>query len=167
MSGSATSICGAYASRKPPKFINELWAGAGIGFASCGYCDLIIFNNHRDHGWDGSNCASEFRLAQVARHDYSKDFALSEGSAEGGGPLDTYQGSIHTEIALSEGNGTWDAYFVGKITVTKSGGYVTDVNVSCCHLNGTISCNNTYWIKGITGTCEDCTDGPASEPGTG
>lgn len=150
------SDAGPYPNRKPPKLLHKLWAGRGIGFASCDDCDMIIFNNHIDVGFD-SSCNNVYGY-QIGKHTWEKDFVLTSGP-EGGVGVDASDWTLDTAIALNEGGGTWELDVITSITCTKSGGYVTGLSIGCTKISGTKTChvsNPKHWITSINGAGTDC-----------
>lgn len=145
------NIEGPYCTRKPPKYIDELWAGKGIGFASCGDCDLIIFNNHVDSGQDQSSvaagtCDDDIVIGQVHLHEWGPDFMISAGD-QAGGSCNDLDNTLHTLIELAETNETWSMSFVTGIECTKQGDYIVGIDVHCGSIGGTYSCSNKLWVK--------------------
>jgi hypothetical protein len=133
---------GPYCDRKPPKTLESIWAGFGLGMTSCGSCDMILYNNHRDYGVD--NSCNTFQMGQVGLHTYSSDFALAAGPGAGG-PCDL-DNTLSTSISLNTGGGSWTVNYIRKITCTKSGGYITSLSCELGSIGGSKSCGGKYWI---------------------
>jgi len=166
--GGAGSLAleGPYCYRKPPKHIETLWAGFGIGAASCSECELILFNNHRDVGTD--NSCNSITIGQVGKHSWSSDFALAAGGEAGGACSDDgFDNTKDTSITLNTGGGSWSCSFVKNITVTTSGGYVTDVTWECGSISGSKSCSGKYWITSTDCGCSGGSGGGGTGTGTG
>lgn len=172
-------IDGPYKERRQGKYLNEIIAGHGVGITAFGKdsnCSLLIFNNHIDYGYDDS-CGS-ISIGQVGSHLYSQDFEIKEESIEGGGAFESFDGSLATEILLSEGGEPWSATFVKAIEVAYDfvcgKKVVTCVSWDCGTISGTQSCSGKKWLKSIpVSSCEPPTEyitgcsgasGPTSSP---
>ena len=164
--------CGPYEFRSIPNVLNGLSSGPGIGFASVsGSCDLIIFANQCHYGLahsiatETADCETNWNVGQVYRNDYSDDFALSNGATAKGGGFDNFNATQAVKLHLNEEKAVWSCPVVCDIRVTKTTHdgieFVTEVEFQKAVFGGTVSCNDTYWIKAEP--CASCGDGQAWE----
>ncbi len=158
---STSSICssstpdkGPYKFRKMPAAISTLSAGAGIGLTSQDHnpCQLYIFNNTKV---DGKNGCTLTDYLQVNQFSFTPDLNVTGGGNDGGA-VDGSTGSLNAQIGINEGGDPWSMEFVSSITCTKSGGYVTDIEVICNSFSGSRSCNNKFWITSTGGPDDTC-----------
>ena len=146
--GSGMQDNGPYCLRKPPKYLESIHAGHGLGIASCDDCSLILFNNTRHEGVD-SNCAA-VKAFQASHHLWSDDFQLSAGPEQGPGCPPDADWTKSTKIELSKGGGTWTCGVITGLSVVKVSGFVVDVFPLTAIWGGDISCGGTYWIRTLT-----------------
>jgi len=138
------NTAGPYCDRIPPKYINEIIAGRGIGATSCSECALILFNNTSVTGTNNA-CANK-NYTQIAVHEYGSAFAVTPGSTAG--IACDCDETLHAKVDISDGGSPIYISFVTGICVTMNGSYVGDVTASCGTLTLARDCSEEFcWIK--------------------
>ena len=157
--------------RKPPKEVRGLAAGAGIGFASCSDCDLIIYNATWVQGKTstGTNgCGDDRTYAQVWYWEIGNGLIVEDTVNNSGGQVrkgssgsELSDKSLGVKVSIGLENTSTTREVVSNITVDADG-HVTEVE--CCTFSFQKICGLTAYVLN---TIPDCNCSASGGTGTG